>query len=284
MSGKLWVLATPIGNLQDVTTRAVEVLRGADLIYAEDTRHTRKLLAHLDVHKPLCSAHEHNEASRADQVVAEVGAGKQVVLVSDAGTPAVSDPGAEVVRAVAAAGLAVAPVPGPSALTAALSVSGFGEASTHVLFLGFLPTQGKERAAALERVARHRGVVVLYEAPHRIVELLEELAAGDPERGACLCRELTKLHEEIVHAPLAGLRAALEEVDVRGEITLVLGPSALEPDSPTDEAVDRALARCLAAGLSARDASTAVAATLELSRREVYRRCQRLPRDGGEQD
>jgi 16S rRNA (cytidine1402-2'-O)-methyltransferase len=278
MAGVLYVVATPIGNLEDISPRALQCLRDADEIYAEDTRHTRKLLGHFGISAQLQSLHEHNESARADRVVALVGDGKRVALVTDAGTPAVSDPGAKVVRAVADEGLAVSPLPGPSALAAALSVSGFSEAGCPVLFVGFLPVKGKARRTALDRAVAHEGVVVFYESPHRWRETFAELAAADAERKACACRELTKMYEEIRHGTVAELCAWADDNEPRGELTLVLAPVEREEVAADDATVDAALRRCLDAGLSARDASTAVAATLGLKKRRVYQRCQQLER------
>ena len=271
----LFLVATPLGNLEDLTPRAARCLKDVHAIYAEDTRRSRILLDHLGLGKPLKSLFEHNERGRADEVLALLAAGRDVALVSDAGTPGVSDPGAELVAAVVAAGFPVSPIPGPSALTAALSVAGFAAASTDVWFVGFLPTKGKERRELVERIGRYRGVVVLFEAPHRARTTFEELAGLEPRRRACLCRELTKVFQEVRHAGISELADwALGEV--RGELTLVLGPSSAPPETASDEAIDAALARCLKAGLSPRDASTAVAAILQASRRTVYGRCQQL--------
>jgi 16S rRNA (cytidine1402-2'-O)-methyltransferase len=238
------------------------------------------LLSHLGLSTPLRSLHEHNERERTAEVLAALDDGADVALISDAGTPALSDPGADLVAAAAEAGHAVSPVPGPSALAAALSVAGFRVASTDVLFLGFLPAKGKARRASLDRIAAQPGVVVLYEGPHRVPQTLADLAGLDGTRPACLCRELTKIHEEILRGRVADLAAAVGE-SVRGEVTLVLGPREVTSGETTDGAdadVDAALRRCLAAGLSARDAATAVAAVLERPRRKVYERSLALRR------
>ena len=277
MSGRLQVVATPLGNLADLSPRAAEALRTADVVYAEDTRRTRGLLSHLGASVPLRSLHEHNERERTNEVVGRIAAGARVVLVSDAGTPAVSDPGADLVAAVAAAGHRVEPLPGPSALVAALSVAGFRAASSDVSFLGFPPAKGKARRAWMGRAAAQAGLVVFYEAPHRIGATLSELAEREAERPAVLARELTKVHEEVVRGTVGTLRQWAEG-EVRGEITVVLGPQEAVEDAatPDEAAVDAALQRCLDAGLSARDAATAVAAVMELPRRGVYARCQAL--------
>ncbi len=275
--GVLYVVATPIGNLGDVSARAAQVLRDAAVVYAEDTRRTRVLLEHVGLAKDLRSLHEHNERERAGEVVEALVAGESLALVTDAGTPGVSDPGADVVAAALAAGARVSPIPGPSALAAALSVAGFAEAAHDVLFVGFLPVKGKERRAALARVHAHAGVVVLFEAPHRAAATLRELVELEPERAACLCRELTKLHEEVRRGSVGQL-AERVAAGVLGEITLVLGPLVKPREVAGDAEVDLALSRCLEAGLTPRDAATAVAAVLQAPRRSVYARCQVLLR------
>jgi 16S rRNA (cytidine1402-2'-O)-methyltransferase len=278
MSGTLYVVATPIGNLEDLSLRALRLLKEASVIYAEDTRHSRVLLDHYGVTQPLRSLHEHNEKARVAEVIASLTAGKAVALLTDAGTPAVSDPGAALVADVAREGLPVSPLPGASALTAALSIAGFSgvEEQTAVLFVGFLAAKGRARQEALERIREHRGLVVLFEAPHRLAETLADLAAAEPERAACACRELTKVHEEARRGSLAELCAWATSAPVKGELTLVLGPVLTEPIKADEAAVDKALVRCLEAGLSPRDAATAVAAVLELPRRLVYGRCLAL--------
>jgi 16S rRNA (cytidine1402-2'-O)-methyltransferase len=225
------------------------------------------------------SAHAHNEPQRARDIVRHLDSGKSVALLCDAGTPALSDPGSRIVRQAVEAGHRVSPVPGPSALAAALSVAGFARASTDAWFVGFVPPKGKARRSSLDRLQAHAGVVVLYEAPHRLPALIDDLAARCGERPACVCRELTKRHEEVVHGTLSELCAWVDARELRGELTLVVGPALPDPAESADlERVDAALVRCLAAGLSPKDASTAVAAVLELSRRQVYARCQRLVR------
>jgi 16S rRNA (cytidine1402-2'-O)-methyltransferase len=272
--GALFVVATPLGNLEDFTPRAVRTLREADHIYAEDTRRSRVLLDHFGVQKPLRSLHEHNERERSLEVVTALERGERVAILTDAGTPAVSDPGTLVVARAAERGLAVVPIPGPSALTAALSVAGFATGPEGVLFVGFVPAKGRPREEALARVSGHRGTVVLFEAPHRIGATLAELAAKTPERPACVGRELTKLHEELRRGTLGELALWAREQPL-GELTVVLGPLARAPaQEPGDSELDVLLTRCLEAGLSARDASTAVAALTGRPRREVYARCQ----------
>lgn len=268
----LYVVATPLGNLEDMTPRARRVLAEADVVYAEDTRRTLSLLQHFGSARELVSLHEHNETGRIERVLTELAEGRSVALVSDAGTPAVSDPGERVVAAVKEAGFKVSPVAGPSALVAIMSVSGFS--MTECLFVGFIPHKGKERTAVLNRVLGHPGSVVFFESPHRAAKNLAALAEAQPTRRACVGRELTKLHEEIRNGSLAEL-AGWAGDGLRGELTVVLEPWA-QTSTPEDHAIDTALAECLRAGLSTRDASTAVAIILKRSRRDVYRRAQTL--------
>lgn len=268
----LYVVATPLGNLEDLSPRACRILAECDVLFAEDTRRTLGLLQHLGISRSLHSLHEHNERGRIAQVLLHLEEGRSVALVSDAGTPVVSDPGEAVVSAALDAGVKVVPIAGPSALAAALSVSGFR--ADAVLFVGFLPTKTKDRKQQLDRISAHEGVVVLFESPHRIMATLEELASNG-ERRACLCRELTKMHEEVRRGTLADL-VDWSRQGPRGEITLVLGPRSDNAASQADPDVDGAVSRCRAAGLSKRDTAAAVAAVLELPRKRVYARVEAL--------
>lgn len=268
IAATLYVAATPLGNLGDVTQRLVACLQDCAVVYAEDTRRSRVLLDHLGVDKPLRSLHEHNEQQRSHEVLSHLAQNQSVVLLTDAGTPAVSDPGCDVVAAALAQGYRVSPIVGPSALAAALSVSGFR--CDNVLFLGFIPPKGAERRAILEQITRHTGPVVLFEAPHRIAHTVSDLHADDPQRELCVCREMTKMHEEIKRAPLADL-LAWSQGEVLGELTLVLGPKTIQEQTIEEQTILEALKRCLVAELSVRDASTAVAAVYDLPRRDVYR-------------
>jgi 16S rRNA (cytidine1402-2'-O)-methyltransferase len=267
--GTFFVVATPIGHLGDISRRMCEVLSQVATLYAEDTRRTSVLLEHIGVRTPLRSLHEHNERGRIQEVLQLLQEGKDVALVSDAGTPVVSDPGASVVCAVADAGYKVCPVPGASALACALSVCGFE--AKHVLFEGFLPHKGAELNKAVEKVMLHEGVVVFFESPHRVAHTLGLLAQHSPSRRVCVCRELTKMHEETVRGVLQEVAAWALNTQVQGEITVVLeSPEPQEKMAPEDADVQHALKRCMQAGLSARDAVDAVAAVLQLPRRHVY--------------
>ena len=269
MSGTLSVVATPIGNLADLSARAVEVLRSADLVLAEDTRHTGRLLAHVGSTVPQRSLHEHNERARVDEVLALIEGGAHVALVTDAGTPLISDPGLALVRACSEAGMTVVPIPGASAVLAALVASGL--ASDRVAFDGFLPRRGGSRTARLEELADEPRTVVLFLSPHRAAEDLADLAAacGD-SRPAALCRELTKLHEEVRRGTLATLRDSVAD-GVRGELTLVIA-GAPAPERPADDGATAiaAVDALIAAGESTRDAVAKVAAQRGLRRRALY--------------
>jgi 16S rRNA (cytidine1402-2'-O)-methyltransferase len=235
--GRLQVIATPIGNLADLSPRAQEALRGADVIAAEDTRHTLVLLQAMGIARPLVSLHDHNELERVPELLAQLGAGQTVALVSDAGTPLLSDPGFELVRQAAAAGYPVHVIPGASAITAALA--GAGLPVRRFCFEGFLPPRERERRAALAALSREPRTLVFFEAPHRILDALTDMATefgGD--RAAVVARELTKVHETFYRGSLAQLveRAKREQNFARGEITVVVHGAAIDADDSVDEA------------------------------------------------
>jgi len=221
--GCLYLVGTPIGNLEDITLRALRILKEVDQIACEDTRHTQKLLAHYEIHKPLVSYHEHNEMTRAPELVLALEQGAQIALVSDAGTPLVSDPGHRLVSLCLRHHIPVVPVPGPSALLASLSASGLP--SEEFLFVGFLPARSGERRRALERLRIEDRTLIFYEAPHRIAECVADACEILGDRPACLAREVTKLHEEFLRGKLSEIAASLEERPPRGEITLLIGPA-----------------------------------------------------------
>jgi len=220
-AGCLYLVATPIGNLEDITLRALRILKEADQIACEDTRHTQRLLNHYHISKPLVSYHEHNEMTRAPELVLAIEQGQQIALVSDAGMPLVSDPGFRLVTLALRHHVLVIPVPGPAALLAALSASGLP--SEEFLFAGFLPARSGERRRALERLRIEDRTIILYEAPHRIEETLADAHEILGDRPACLAREVTKLHEEFRRGTLSELIASLSDKPVRGEITLLIG-------------------------------------------------------------
>ncbi|MDH3284055.1 MAG: 16S rRNA (cytidine(1402)-2'-O)-methyltransferase [Acidobacteriota bacterium] len=246
--GTLNVVASPIGNLSDVSRRALDVLRAADIVIAEDTRHSRKLLAHFGIQRRLMSMHRFSEASKVDRLIDRLREGLDLALLTDGGTPTISDPGHRLVRAALEAGIAVVPIPGPSAVTAALSVSGLP--ADRFLFAGFLPSRAQARRRALRGLAAALETIVLFEAPHRLLASLADLEEVLGDREAVLCRELTKRHEEILRGPVSDLRERLAARDgVRGEIVLVLAPSesGAAAGSPADERLRGAYRDALAA-------------------------------------
>jgi 16S rRNA (cytidine1402-2'-O)-methyltransferase len=271
----LVLVATPIGNLADLAPRAVEALRSADVIACEDTRHTRRLLDHAGVqpHR-LIAVHDHNEADQVRTILSLLERGNRVAMVTDAGTPGISDPGQRVVSAVAASGYRVEVVPGPSAVIAALVVSGL---PTHrFTFEGFLPRKGSERSRRLATIAEAGCTTVLYEAPHRLVRTLNDLMETcGPLRQVALVRELTKLYEEVWRGSLRGAVEHLQDVAPRGEYVVVLG-SAPPRSHVDDEDITDALHERLAAGETRRDAVADVASTLAVSKRRVYDLALRL--------
>ena len=277
-AGALVLVATPIGNLGDLSPRAVEALAGADAIACEDSRRTGRLLEHAGVTRPpLLVVNDHTEASRVAEVLARLDRGQRVAVVTDAGTPGISDPGERLVRAAAAAGHVVEVVPGPSAAVAALVASGLP--TGRFVFEGFLPRRGAGRSERLAALAGERRTIVLYEAPHRLARTLADLAdALGADRAVAIARELTKLHEEVWRGTLGGARARADEGTPRGEFVLVIagGP---EPAPPGAEEVAAALRDELASGASTRDAATTVAERFGVPRRRVYDAATRLVHD-----
>ncbi len=276
--GTLYVVGTPIGNLEDITLRALRVLREVDLIACEDTRHTRTLLKRHGIATPLVSYHEHNERERAPQLVRRLVAGEDIALVTDAGMPGISDPGFHVVTGALAAGVPVTPVPGPSAVTSALSVAGLG--TDRFLFMGFLPRTRAARRRAFEEVSTVPATLVLFEAPHRIRDTLADLAEVLGPRRVALMRELTKIHEEVLRGRADEIAERLAEIQPRGEITLVVEGAALRRQAGqaqsrhlSGRAVEPAahLRRLLNRGLSRRDAARSLAETYGIPRRVAYR-------------
>lgn len=271
-AGTLYLVATPIGNLGDITHRAVDVLRAVGRIAAEDTRHTHKLLSHFGIEgKKLDALHAHSSDKDVARLVDKLLAGDDVALVTDAGTPQVSDPGDALVRAALTAGVVVVPLPGPSAVLAALSASGLGTGGGF-RFVAFLPRDGTARREAIGRVCDEADPVVLFEAPNRLTETLTDLAAATPARRACVAREITKLHEEFLRGTLAEL-AALER-DWIGEVVVVLG--AHDPASRAtvidDAAIDARIDDELAKGAHAKGLAERLAAWSGRPKREIYER------------
>ena len=279
LSAGLYLLATPIGNARDITLRALDILRAANVLVAEDTRSLRHL---MQIHglapggRPVWSCHDHSGPGVADQVVAAIAGGQSVAYASEAGTPLVSDPGFTLVRAVRAAGLLVTAAPGASALLAALTVSGVP--AERFLYLGFLPAATGPRRAAIAAVVHVPFSILLYESPHRIVESLEDLAdILGQDRTVALCRELTKRFEDVITGTLGQLAADPAMATLKGEIVLVLGPPVAS--MPGDEQVRQALRRAMVT-MRIKDAATAVSGSLGLLRRDVYRIALTMEDDG----
>ena len=238
VAGIIYLVATPIGNLDDITLRALKTLREVDLIACEDTRHSRRLLTHFEISKPLISYHDHNEVSRADELVQRALDGKNIAVISDAGTPGIADPGFRVTQAALGAGVRVVPLPGASALTAALTASGLPTDS--FVFEGFLPAQKAKRRRALEKIRDETRTVVFYESPRRIVAVLVEIEALLGERPIVLARELTKLHEEFLWGSAREIREELESRPaVKGEFVLLIGRGAAVSATSNELLADR---------------------------------------------
>jgi 16S rRNA (cytidine1402-2'-O)-methyltransferase len=264
----LAVCATPIGNLEDVTLRVLRELREADLVLCEDTRHTRRLLERHEIKARLQSYHEHNEAQRTAEVLPRLVAGDRVALVSDAGLPAISDPGARLVAAALAAGVPVTVLPGPSAVETALVASGFG--TDRFQFLGYLPRGAGERRALWAELARWPHAVVAFESPQRLAGVLASLAEALPDRPVAVCRELTKRFEEVVRGSANELAERFSG-GVKGEITVVIGPSEVEAGADEDVATE-AVAELVAGGVSRRSAAEVVSRLTGVPRNRLYQR------------
>ena len=271
-AGTLYVVATPIGNLGDVSARAIEVLGSVDVVACEDTRITTKLLRRHDVRTATLSYHEHNETERAQQLVSRLQRGECVALVSDAGTPALSDPGYRLVRAALGAGIRVRAVPGPSAILAALSISGLPTSS--FTFIGFLPPKGSRRGKAIEALAGERHTIVLFETAPRIASLLADLTRVLGDRPACLLREMTKLHEEHRHATLSELaswaRVTEQTGSIKGELTLVIAPRAPHGSTATPDEMKARFRELIREGRTRREAVKSIAKENRQPARRVY--------------
>jgi 16S rRNA (cytidine1402-2'-O)-methyltransferase len=276
--GQLVLVATPLGNLGDLSPRALEFFRRADVIYCEDTRHSRVLFSANGIASGgrLQALHEHNEVAQSEHVVTRVREGQLVVLISDAGTPGISDPGTRVVAAVAAAGLRVSTAPGPSAVVAALSISGLP--TERFIMEGFFPRKANDRARLVASWAEEERTIVFYESPQRLAGVLSELAQTFPDRRVAVVRELTKLHEEVIRGTTREVAAVLEQRVILGEIVVVLegGEPVIDVD---DELVRRALREQFSTGVSTRDAVDFVSETLGASHRVVYQMALEVKKD-----
>ena len=271
-TGRLYLCATPIGNLADITYRAVETLRTADVIAAEDTRHTRGLLAHYDIHTPMTSYHEHNKEEKGAELIERLCAGETIVCVSDAGLPGIADPGGDLARRAIAAGIPVTPLPGANAALSALICAGLPlEGFT---FVGFLPRKEKKRREVLVRVAAYPETLIFYEAPHRLRETLAALASGlGAQRRACAARELTKKFEEFRRTTLGDLLAHYREHEPRGEFVIIVAgadENAPAADAAEEMSLTERYAAHIAKGLDKKEAMRRTAQELGIARRDVY--------------
>ena len=263
MTGILYLVATPIGNLEDITFRAVRILREVDIIAAEDTRHTRKLLTHFEIHTPLIRYDEYSDANKILQLLID---GKNIACVSDAGLPAISDPGANLVKLAIENNIAVCPIPGANAALSALICSGLD--TTKFIFAGFLPKSAKNRNEILTELAAHKETIIFYEAPHRIKKIVEEMAEIFGNRKAVIARELTKIHEEFIRADLKTLAEKLDEP--RGEFVIVVEGCQTEIENHASENFLDAYNKIISEGTDKKTAIREVAKKFNISRREIY--------------
>jgi len=275
MPGTLYVVATPIGNLADITQRAIQILKDVELIACEDTRHTRKLLQHFGINTKTTSYHEHNENQRGDELLDLLKQGSDIAVVSDAGTPAISDPGFRLVRSAIENEITVVPVPGPSALITALVAAGLP--TDEFFFAGFLPPRASARQTRLRGLASVPGTLIFYEAPHRLAATLKDAYETLGEREAVVARELTKLHEEVKRGRLSDLVEHYSQVEPRGEIVLLIDRNSIETgeaESNSERSVGELVAQFEAEGIDHRAALKKAARELKLSRAEAYRKLQ----------
>ena len=271
----LYLVATPIGNLEDITLRALRVLRSVDRIACEDTRQTQKLLNHFEIHTPTVSYHMHNEGSRSEELVAELKLGARIAVVSDAGTPGIADPGGQIANAAIAAGIDVFPVPGANAAISGLIASGLP--TERFTFHGFLPAKAGQRKTALEELARGDVTHLFYEAPHRILDTMADVeAVFGPSQNVVIARELTKLHEEFLRGPVSELRAQLAaRPSIRGEIVLMLAPAIVENAAARPNIAIEIAALIKSAGISEMDALKRIARERGIGKSDAYRELQR---------
>jgi 16S rRNA (cytidine1402-2'-O)-methyltransferase len=272
----LYLVATPIGNLEDITLRALRVLRGVDRIACEDTRQTQKLLNHFEIHTPTVSYHMHNEGTRTEELTSELKQGARIAVVSDAGTPGIADPGGQITAAAIAAGIDVFPVPGANAAISGLIASGLP--TDRFIFHGFLPAKAGQRKTALEELARGDVTHVFYEAPHRILDTLADVeAVFGAGQHIVIARELTKLHEEFLRGPAGEIRSQLAaRASVRGEIVLMLAPSAVEASSEKRASLAVEVAALMKSeGINEMDALKRIARERGIGKSEAYRELQR---------
>ncbi len=268
MLGTLYIVATPIGNLEDITLRALRILQEVDLIAAEDTRHSKKLLAHYHINTPLTSYYDHIETDKAPALIAQLQAGKNIALVSDAGTPAIADPGYRLVKGAAEAGVAIVPIPGPSTAIALLSVSGLP--TDRFAFEGFLPAKPTQRRKFLQKLKNEERTLIFFESPHRLPETLADIETIFGDRLIVLGRELTKMFEEVQRGTVTTLRAALQDREIKGEVALLVAgshePRQEEAVLPLVEEVQQLLEQ----GLSLKEIAHSLGERRGMAKREIY--------------
>jgi 16S rRNA (cytidine1402-2'-O)-methyltransferase len=267
-SGTLYIVSTPIGNLEDITLRAVRILKEVDAIAAEDTRHTQKLLSKFDIHTPLTSYHDHNKEEKAPVLVARLLEGKNIALVSDAGTPGISDPGYFLINLAIDQKISVVPIPGVTAAIAALSVSGLP--TDRFVFEGFLPNKHTARLKRLEELSKEERTLIFYEAPHRILQTLDDMQTVLGDRKTVLTRELTKVHEQVIRGSLREVKKQLEAGSMKGEFTIIIQAAIEEPMGPVDT-LEYLKNLMLHRGMSKKEAVAIAAEELGLHKKEVYK-------------
>ena len=273
-TGILYIVATPIGNLEDITLRALRILKEADLIAAEDTRHSRKLLTHFGISRPLTSYFDHNKEVKGAAILERLREGQNVALITDAGTPCVSDPGYQLVRDAVAAGVRVVPIPGATAAMTALSASGL--ASDSFTFAGFLPNRQGKRRERLQSLRDEPRVVIFYEAPQRLVAALADMGEVCGDRQVVVARELTKIYEEFVRGNVSDVMARFAAAPVKGEVVILLSPSDEAPSAGDTVSAAELLEHCLRAGMTLKDAVRRVTQETGLARGEVYAEALRV--------
>lgn len=268
MPGTLYVVATPIGNLSDITLRALETLRRVDLIAAEDTRVTHNLLEHYDIHTPTTAYHQHSLERKAEMLLNMLKVGKNIALVSDAGTPGISDPGHEIIGHAIAGGIPIVAIPGPNAILTALVVSGLP--TRRFAFDGFPPRRSGERKAYFTSLAHEQRTMVFYESPHRLLSTLKDMQAVWDNRQIAVIREATKVFEEVHRGTISSAIERFTKVTPRGEFTIIVSGSNVEPERTSNEQVESALRKLLDEGLTERDAVRAASSMCDIPRKEVY--------------
>jgi 16S rRNA (cytidine1402-2'-O)-methyltransferase len=268
MAGVLYIVATPIGNLEDISLRAIRILKQVDLIAAEDTRHTQVLLNHYGIHTPLTSYHEHNEKTKSQALLVQLIQGKTLALVSDAGTPAISDPGYRLVSEASGAGIPVVPIPGASALTAVLAASGLP--TDRFVFEGFLPAKKKQRRERLRELSQESRTVVLFEAPHRLKQSLDDIYEILGDREIVVAREVSKVHEEFLRGEVSDIIGRVAGHDIRGELTLIIRGSR-EKAHVSEQQLRREIQKLKAEGVRVKEIAEILGEKYSLAKKQVYR-------------